>query len=359
MLGMWKGAIFSRLVAFALGLAVSAAALGARPAPTLPPKAPSAGEALRLTLLGDCTIGEQHRWRGYGFSFTGRVEALGMDYPFSALVDVLSADDMTLANCEGVFTTSKSYRSRSRSISAPPEWAQVLALGSVEVVNRVNNHWLDYGRAGAQDTMDALDGVGIQHFGDGALCLYQVKGVTIGLTGYTYPHTGTLPRVEADIATLRQAGCDLVIVSMHWGQEESAQLTGLQRTLGPAIIDAGADVVYGHGPHVLQPIEMYKGKPIFYSLANFVFGANANPKDPDTAVLCLEYALEGEGPRLQSLTAIPCSMHSQKDYRPYEYTGEKDRLRVFGKLLFSKGAPMDSALPESFRETGMASFLQE
>ncbi|GHU83874.1 hypothetical protein FACS1894196_4450 [Clostridia bacterium] len=154
-------------------------------------------------------------------------------------------------------------------------------------------------------------------------------------------------------------GCTLVIVSMHWGREEHATPTAEQLKLGPALMDAGADIVFGHGPHVLQPMEIYGGKPILYSLANFVFGANANPKDSDTAVITLVYTITDGVPALQTLTAYPAKMHSGGDYRPYPLTEPDDRARVLGKLYFdqvkNKKMPT-SGLPESFLETGVANF---
>lgn len=314
---------------------------------------------LILSLVGDCTIGEQEQWRGYDYSFTGRMKDLGMEYPFSGLYSIFSQDDMTLANCENVFTERKKHADKKTNLRATPEWAQVLALGSVEVVNRANNHMGDYLDIGIEHTKEALDDVGVAHFGQGDLCVYEVKGIKIGMTGYTYPHREKIDRAERDIATLREMGCDLVIVSMHWGKELSYDINSEQRKLGPALIDAGADVVYGHGPHVLQPIEIYNGKPIFYSLANFVFGADVNPKDADTVAISLEYDLSGDTPALAKLTAIPCKMHNNRDYRPYILEEAADRARVFKKLVFTKKNTPDSNLPEAFLETGIVDFTME
>ena len=314
------------------------------------------GETLTMTFLGDCTIGEQEQYRGYGYSFTGKMKKLGMDYPFSAVYDLLAEDDLTIANCEVVFTNRTRHQSKKTNLRATPEWAQVFSLGSVEVVNTSNNHTYDYYAAGRKDTLAALGEAGLEYFGDGDLAVVEVKGVTIGFTGYTYPHRGDITRQKKDIETLRGMGCDLVIVSMHWGRELNPKPTGEQLKLGPALIDAGADIVFGHGPHVLQPVQMYKGKPIFYSLANFTFGADPKPKDSDTAMLQLTYTLSEDGPVLQGLTAYPCKMHENKDYRPYVLTEEKDRERVLKKLVFSSKAKTDSGLSEDFLATGAISF---
>ncbi len=311
-------------------------------------------KTLTLSLIGDCTIGEQEEYRGYGYSFTGRMKKLGMEYPFSNVIDLFMADDITLANCEGVFTKRKQHEDKRTNLRATPEWAQVFSLGGVDVVNISNNHTYDYFPRGRVDTKEALKAVDVGFFGDGDLWVAQVKGIMIGMTGYTYPHREDISRQIKDIKALREMGCDLVIVSMHWGKELNPDPTGEQLKLGPALIDAGADIVYGHGPHVLQPIQLYKGKPIFYSLANFVFGADPNPRDSDTAVISLTYDLSGEEAVPARLEAIPMRMHKNKDYRPYAYTKEADRIRVWDKLVFPEKASVSSGLPTGFAQAGVA-----
>jgi Putative enzyme of poly-gamma-glutamate biosynthesis (capsule formation) len=288
--------------------------------------------AITISMVGDCTIGNIRYSEGRS-SFVQKMTELGMDYPFSNFVDVFLNDDLTVANCENVFTAQKTPANKEKlSLYSPPEWAEVFVLGGVDVVNTENNHTYDFGRKGRQETLDALDAQGVSHYGGGELAIMETAGIKIGFTGYTFPHREDITRQVADIQTLREAGCDLVIVSMHWGREESLKTTREQQKLGPQLIDAGADVVYGHGPHVLQAIEIHNGKPIFYSLANFTFGGNANPKDPDTAVVSLEYEEAAAGIVLKTITVTPARMHDNRDFRPYAYTEQKDIDRVLKKL---------------------------
>lgn len=311
-------------------------------------------ETLTISLVGDCTIGSI-RYLESASSFTSKMKKLGFEYPFSLFSERFLSDDLTVANCEGVFTNRRTPAKKDKlSLSATPDFAEIFRLGGVDAVNTENNHTYDFGRAGRNDTLEALDAQEIGHFGGGELFMTEMKGVKIGMTGYTFPHRNDISRQKADIEQLKAAGCDLIIVSMHWGREEKTTVTKEQRRLGPELIDAGADIVFGHGPHVLQPIEMYNGKPIFYSLANFTFGANAGPKDPDTAAISLEYDWAQGVLTLKHLEAIPARMHDKKDYRPYEYTEEKDRERVFQKLIFKNAE--ESALPSGFELTGIAEF---
>lgn len=101
--------------------------------------------------------------------------------------------------------------------------------------------------------------------------------------------------IEGDIQALRDAGCALVIVSYHWGEEKDYVPNERQVPLGRATIDAGADLVIGHHSHRMNPIELYKGKYICYSLGNFSFAGNAKPKDMDTYIFQQRFRVYPDG----------------------------------------------------------------
>lgn len=309
----------------------------------------AAAETLTLSLIGDCSIG------GLA-AFTNVEKEKGIDYFYSGLYDVFSSDDLTLANCEGVLTNRKDYQRKKTNIKGEPRYADFFSNGSIEAVNIANNHTMDYFAAGKQDTIAALEERGVGWFGGGELYVHEVKGIKIGMTGYSYPHRNNTERFTQDITKLREMGCSLVIVSLHWGREEKYNLTQEQRSVGPLLIELGADIVFGHGPHVLQPIQIYQGKPIFYSLANFTFGAHASPKDDDTTVISLQYNITKDAAQMTQLTAIPCKMHFERDFRPYVLTDEAARKSIFQKLVFSEKSELDSGLPDSFLTTGIAVF---
>ena len=119
---------------------------------------------------------------------------------------------------------------------------------------------------------------------------------------------------------------DIVIVSMHWGEELRARATSTQEKYGRALIDAGADLVLGHHPHVVGGLEQYKGKYIVYSLGNFCFGGNSNPDDKDTMIFQQTFNISGAGEVSDGgINLIPCSIssvESTNNYQPTPLRGE-------------------------------------
>lgn len=314
-------------------------------------------ETFTFSLVGDCTVGGQYKYLNYKAGFVSKITASGYDYPFSLVADLFATDDLTIANCEGVFTTRRlKAGAKEMSLCAPPEFAQVFKLGNVDVCNLANNHGKDFGTEGLEDTRAALDAQGIAHFGFEETLILEVKGVKIGFVGYSYPiEEPKLKMYKEKIDALRAEGCTFIIASAHWGKEESLNINLQEREGAPALIDMGADMVYGHGSHTLHPIQIYKGKVIFYSLSNFTFGANAAPKDDDTAVIQITYDINEDGTMTPAeLTATPFKMHKNKDFRPYPIEDADAWQKCMNKLVFYKKKDPDSCLPDSFKETGYA-----
>lgn len=287
-----------------------------------------------ISFAGDCTLGSSIKDQGYARGFIVQMQDRGFDYPFSGVRDIFEADDLTLVNLEGTFTHSKKAMDKSFVFRAPPNYAEILRLGSVEAVNIANNHINDYGRDGKKDTIAALDQYGVRHSGNGELAIYEAGGIRIGMTGYSYPHKKTLQYLARDIPILRAFGCDIIILSMHAGTEEQYKANGAQINIARGAIDLGVDIVVGHHPHVLQNVEVYKGKPIFYSLGNFSFGGNINPKDWDTMIAQVVVQKDAEGARLIEMRLIPCRISEEthySDYRPVPATEERAQT-IFMKL---------------------------
>lgn len=229
----------------------------------------------------------------------------GYDYPFRKIKDLLADADMTFANLEtpliGDKTTGRTTPGGTTVFRGDIAFAQALKDVGIDVVSLANNHMKDQGLKGIASTLETLPKVGLLGAGAG-LNLAQARQmavftivpetnveaapVKIGVLAYndadvvpssyhaTDSQAGTnimdVVRLREDVTTNRNAA-DVLIVSMHSGTEYVDYANKRQIEFAHAAIDAGADMVIGHHPHVLQPIEVYKGKYIFYSLGNFVF----------------------------------------------------------------------------------------
>lgn len=320
------------------------------------------GEELVLSFLGDCSIGEAIQNRGKSDTYTTVVDEKGMDWPFSLVRDYLDQDDFTFANLEVVFTERTSHTDKVYPLVGKPQYAQVLLNSGVDAVNTVNNHCFDFYQEGYEDTLKTLDEIEFKHFGStylsnrsrkqDVLMTAEVKGVKIGALGFSIPQDKDLPDIEERIKQLRADGCDIVIVSLHWGRETSAIPESWQFKYARKIIDLGADVLFGHGPHVLQAVQFYHGGVIMYSTGNFTFGTMSSKVDRDTGIFQLSYDLSGDAPLLSGFKVIPCTTTGAGDYRPYEFTEQADRERVFKKLIYTKNVNEMYNLPQSFISSG-------
>jgi len=226
-------------------------------------------------------------------SVAAQIKAHDIYYPFVAIKNYLHTADIVFANLENPITPGPVVPSGSMVFHANPGVELALKDAGFTILNLANNHTPNYGAKGVEDTLKALDSVGIEHIGAGVDLaaadqpLYvQKNGIKFALLGYNDQdvvpqsygaapnHPGTnimsLDKVSRDVKLARQ-NADIVIVSMHSGIEYQPNPDQHQIDFAHAAIDAGADLVIGHHPHVIETVEKYKGKYIFYSLGNFVF----------------------------------------------------------------------------------------
>lgn len=311
----------------------------AYPAPTPGP------EEVRITITaaGDVTLGT-HQDQDYSLSFTQAYnEAMDESYFFENVYDIFSEDDMTIVNLEGPLTLSEERREgQVYSIKGDPAYAELLKCGDIEAVSMGNNHRLDYGSIGSDDTVKAMEQAGIIYAYDNNLGIYETKGIRIGFVSVNEVSNGyTVEKIlEEGIGKLKEDDVDLILACCHWGVERENYPEEYQRSLGRKCIDWGADLVIGHHPHVLQGIEEYQGRFIIYSLANFCFGANRNPTDKDTMIFQQTFTfVDGEKKEDQAIRVIPCSVSSvssRNDFRPTPAQGEEagrimDRINEYSR----------------------------
>jgi poly-gamma-glutamate capsule biosynthesis protein CapA/YwtB (metallophosphatase superfamily) len=305
----------------------------------------SAGSAtITISAVGDCTLGSDYRVAGAEGTFHLAMDRAGNDFavPFANVVGVLGADDLTIANLETPLSRAKPAVDHTFVFNGKPEYAKILAKGSVELVNLANNHTGDFGAEGAKQTVEAVEKAGVGAFGNGRVDRRMVKGVEVVNMGYLGGGKGTRERVVKDVKKHKRTD-NLVIVSFHWGVEGLNVPVDDQRKMARAVIDAGADLILGHHPHVLQGIETYRGKHIVYSLANFVFGGHSNPADKDSMIYQEVFALEGGRVVSKENRVLPVRISSVKthnDFRPVLLEGaEKERVLARVKAYSDMLAP--------------------
>ena len=256
---------------------------------------PEDGIDITVSAAGDATLGN-HRDQEYWYTFDQTYDqAEDKGYFFANVQSIFEEDDFTILNLEGPLTTSENAQEGTYIIKGRPEYAKLLKNASVEAVSMGNNHRLDYGEEGTQDTVQALTEEGIVYAYDSNTGMYETsEGIRIGFVSVNevYWGAGVEKTLEQGISQLREAGADLVFACCHWGIERDNYPEDYQTTLGRKCIDWGADLVIGHHPHVLQGIDQYKGKYIIYSLGNFCFGANRNPEDKDTMIFQQTFTLK-------------------------------------------------------------------
>jgi poly-gamma-glutamate capsule biosynthesis protein CapA/YwtB (metallophosphatase superfamily) len=219
------------------------------------------------------------------------VAEYGPDYPLAAVLPILRRASLVLGNLEGPFARKAQRERKNYSYRVKVELAHALARARIQVVTLANNHLLDCGPAGVLETLDVLADAGVVPLGAGAdenaahaAVIRQVGRRRIGFLGYYWNRrcaaTAALPgsamdsreALETDICGLRGL-VDRVVVTFHWGIPYEREPSPEDRAKAHFAVDCGADVVVGHHPHIVQPFEIYRGCPIFYSVGNFAFGS--------------------------------------------------------------------------------------
>lgn len=291
-------------------------------------------EPIQITIssMGDCTLGTDENFNP-STSFNAYYNAQGPDYFFKNVRSILEEDDLSIINLEGTFTDSDQRQEKTFAFKADPEYVSILTGSSIEAANLANNHSRDYGEESYTDTVETLEQAGIASFGYDQVDILEVNGVKVGLTGIyeLAEHLDKQEEVRTNIAALKEAGAQVIIVNFHWGIEKEYLPNDTQKTLTHLAIDEGADLVIGHHPHVLQGIERYKGKYIAYSLGNFSFGGNSNPSDKDTMIFQQTFTVQdGKVEVNDDINVIPCSLSSASGYNDYCPTplegSEKERV---------------------------------
>jgi poly-gamma-glutamate capsule biosynthesis protein CapA/YwtB (metallophosphatase superfamily) len=251
-------------------------------APTLAPTATPDIRPVTIAITGDLMLAR---------SVGQRLLATDDAFPFTHTADYLRGFDLTVGNLECVVSTLGAPQPKQYTFEAPTRSFERLVAAGFDIVSLANNHSGDYGKAAFTDMLGKLPGYGLTPLGGGlnraaahAPVIRKVRATTLGFLAsceiqpQDFAATDTSPghawleaaSMRADIQAARPQ-VDFLIVFQHWGIEYETVESSHQQALARMAIDAGADLVVGAHPHVVQPHELYQGKPIIYSLGNFVF----------------------------------------------------------------------------------------
>ncbi|SDJ89142.1 CapA family protein [Natronincola ferrireducens] len=243
------------------------------------------------------------------------IKRYGYDYLTKYFQPYFTASDYVTLNFEQPIVIRDEEAERADKkihFKIGSEAATALKEMNVTTVNLANNHMIDYGQVGLEDTFRAFEEIGLEFVGAGRnlreaqQILYQtfddITVATIGLADFQYDNYfatrsrgGILradPSIFMPLVMEAKENADLVMVHVHWGAEYDNKPHPRQVEIGRALSDAGADIVIGHHPHVLQPIEVYNDTVIFYSLGNFIFDQGMTTRR-ETAIV--QYKLDKEG----------------------------------------------------------------
>lgn len=206
----------------------------------------------------------------------------GNDYIFSEMIEFLLEQDLVIANLEGPISdkpslslTSKRGGKNNYLFTFDRSFAQTLRKHKINLVNLGNNHILDLGRDGLEQTRRYLESAGVNYFGDPVdgqkrFIVKNIGGIKVGIINYNQFTKGSVEETLGDLEIVRKQA-DLVIIYAHWGNEYEKAYGDRIKKWAHTFIDQGADLIIGSHPHVVQGKEKYQGKMIYYSLGNFIF----------------------------------------------------------------------------------------
>lgn len=266
-------------------------------------------------------------------------------YPFIATSEFTTDADIVFGNLESPIIEGKAVNDSEMVFRTDPKSVKGLKFAGFNVMSIANNHIMNFGLKGLASTIDNLDENDILHIGAGLdeedifkPAFKKIKGTKFAFLGFTYNHdlrkypNGDVYGVaDMDMEKMQSAvtkarsEADVVIVSMHAGTEYKTSSGSFQQNFAHGAIDAGADVVIGHHPHVVQNSEIYKGKYIFYSLGNFVFDQMWSKETRLGSMLEIIF----EGSEIKNVRFIPIKIF---DYSQPKVVGGKDGKAILDRL---------------------------
>lgn len=268
----------------------------------------------------------------------------GADYPFAKIRSLLENHDIVLGNLEGpVLEIRKQTPDNAMRFSFDPKYLSTLKENHFSILTLANNHTYDHGKEAFAETLEQLKAANLTPLGHPLeiaaehAVIQSVHGKRIGFLGF---NATRLP-FDRDKASLlvqeMNSKTDTLIVTIHWGDEYALKPNKLQKELAHLFVDNGADAVIGHHPHVVQSIEMYKDKMIFYSLGNFIFDQYFSTVTQEELAV---------GMKIEE-NKITYTLHPLRSKRSQPQQMEAEEALDFLKALASRSDPQLAAAIES------------
>ncbi len=240
---------------------------------------------VNLLFTGDVMLGR---------AVMSKSQALGDPaYPFAKVAPVLKAADITFINLENPIINNCPTTTSGMKFCTSPQMLKGLEASGVDVVTLANNHSKNYGQNGLDETVRILEGSDILASGLGSLVIKEIKGLKFGFLGFDF--VSFSPK-EDDFNLVKDSDSkvDILIVGVHWGGEYTDKPSSNQKEWARRLVESGADIVVGHHPHWVQESEYIDGKPVYYSLGNFVFDQMWSEKTRSGLAIRLKFDRKGK-----------------------------------------------------------------
>lgn len=296
-----------------------------------------------LSIAGDFVLAT-YMGQVYEGSFSWYAQNYGPSYFLENVSHIFDADDFTIVNLECVITDNPlkevaKDHNPAYWFKGPSSNLEILTVGSVECVSLANNHAGDYGSQGRKDTIDAVTAAGLYYGNNDHTFYLEKNGFRIAVICH-----GLWGEWQADAIAKRideaELNSDYQIVFYHGGKEGIHSPEEWKIRASRKLVDAGADLVIGNHPHVLQPFEVYKGVKIVYSVGNFCYGGSRNPEN---RTIIYKQVLTIEGGELIAETSeiIPCYVYtgSTNNWQPAPIEDETQKYLVFEFMAGTRPLP--------------------
>jgi len=316
---------------------------------------------ITVSCTGDFTIGDSYGQKKSSiFAKALKKHNDDINFTMANTRDIFLSDQLTLVNFEGTLTETRNIPSNKREndflFKIAPSYVHVLSDNGIDAVSLENNHVMDFGDEGYEDTQTALDEAGIVWSNSTHMGVVDVEGIQIAMMSYLCidrydkpvdGYSNLYEKVEADIKAIKEK-YPILIVSFHWGRELDYSPTSNQVKMGHLAVDAGADLVIGHHSHRINPIEQYNGVYICYSLGNFCFSGNSKPKDMSSYIFQTRFRVKDGKILSRDFRIIPISISSREDTNDFIPTVEKASTKTDSILtvLRSNGKNLEYAVTE-------------